>query len=80
MANYTQGYERNLPSPKFAGDTRYNPTITNYYGSDDALVRVEEEYGGVTYAQTISGSAYAQQWPAYSYSVTYMAWEDTTVS
>lgn len=83
-----QGYERNTPSPKFystvVGHEGYNPTITNYYitvsGGDDKLVRVEEVFRGKMFARTISGSNYAQQWPNYSYSVTYDAWEETTVS
>jgi hypothetical protein len=85
MPAVTETYERNLQSPKFyssavVGRYRYNPTIIEYYGSDDALVRIEEIFDGVMMAQTISGSGYAEQWPSYTYSITYQAWEETTYS
>jgi len=84
MTGYTQGYDRNTPSPKFyntvIGHEGYNPSITNYYDSSNNLVRVEELFRGYLYGQTISGSEYAQQWPDYTYTVTYDAWEKTVVS
>jgi len=77
-------YNRNLQSPKFystaVGHTGYNPTITTYHDSGDNLVRIEEVWRGKRYSQTISGTAYVQQWPSYTYSITYNAWEETTVS
>ncbi len=80
-----QTYDRNLRSPKYyestaVGAAGYNPEITMYYTSADELVRVEEVWRGKQYSQTISGSNYSEQWPSYSYSVTYNAWEETTVS
>jgi len=84
MTNYTQGYDRNTPSPKFyntiVGHEGYNPTITRYYDSSDNVVRVEEVFRGTMFAQTISGTNYAQQWPTYTYAVTYYSWEETTIS
>jgi len=84
MPNYTQGYDRNTPSPKFystvVGHEGYNPVITNYYDVVDNLVRTEEVFRGKMFAQTISGTTYSGQWPSYSYSITYNAWEETTVS
>jgi hypothetical protein len=77
-------YDRNTKEPKFystaVGSGGYNPTITVYYGSDDNIVRVKEVWRGEAWAQTISGSTYAQQWPNYSYTETFNAWEETTVS
>jgi len=82
-------YERNTPESKFyssviIGSKGYNPTITNYFatvsGGGDVLVRVEEVFNGVLFSQTISGSDYPKQWPAYDYSITYDAWESTTYS
>ena len=83
-------YERNLRSSKFYSSTAivgrkgYSPVVTEYYntvsGADDHLVRVEEVFEGTMYAQTISGSNYAQQWPNYDYNVVYGAWATTTVS
>jgi len=72
-------YDRNLRSPKFystasSGKEAYNPTITIYYGSDDSVVRIVEEWRGEIWAQTISGSAYVQQWPNYTYTETYNPW------
>jgi len=75
-------YDRNIPDAKFyqssahIGAKGYNPTRIEYYGSDDKIVRIEEIFDGKKYAQTISGSGYAQQWPNYSYSITYYPWEE----
>jgi len=84
MSNYTQGYERNTPSPKFystvVGHEGYNPVITKYYDSADNLIRIEEIWRGILYSQTISGTTYSGQWPNYNYSITYGAWEETTYS
>ena len=84
MPNYTQGYDRNTRSPKFystaVGHEGYNPVITVYYGSDDNIVRVREVWRDEAWVQTISGSNYVQQWPNYTYSETFNAWEETTVS
>jgi len=71
---------RNLRKSKFytsvmVGGEGYNPTITIYYGSDDNEVRIEEVWRGETWAQTISGTGYAQQWPNYSYTETFNSWE-----
>lgn len=77
-------YNRNTPSPKYystaVGADGYNPAVTIYYGSDDNVVHIKEVWRGKQYDQTVSGTNYAQQWPTYSYSVTYNAWEETTVS
>jgi len=77
-------YNRNTQEPKFystaAGREGYNPVTTIYYGSDDNIVRIVEVWREETWAQTISGSTYAQQWPSYSYSETYNSWELVTVS
>jgi len=78
-------YVGNLPSPKYystaiTGKEGYNPIITVYYGSDNNIVRVKEVWRGKAWAQTISGSNYVQQWPNYTYSETFSAWEETTVS
>lgn len=78
-------YERNLRSPKFYSDAEvgrmgYNPTIVEYYTLSGSLIRVEEIFDGVMYGQTISGSNYDAQWPSYTYSRTYNAWEETTYS
>lgn len=83
MNNYTQGYDRNTPSPKFydstvVGHEGYNPEITMYYNSSNELLLVEEVWRGTKFSQTISGSAYANH--TISYSLTYGAWEETTVS
>ena len=80
-----QTYERNLHKAKYydntiIGSKGYNPIITEYYTSADELIRVEEVWAGNRYSQTISGSNYASDWPTYNYSVTYNAWEVTTVS
>ena len=84
MALVPKTYDRNLRSPKYystaVGNEGYNPDIIIYYGSDDNVVRVEEVWRGKMYAQTASGTNYAQQWPNYTYSVTFNAWEETTVS
>lgn len=80
----TKTYERNTKEPKFystaVGSGGYNPTITVYYGSDDNIVRVVEVWRGEVWAQAISGSNYAQQWPSYSYTETFNSWEEVTVS
>jgi hypothetical protein len=79
-------YDINSRSSKFYSSTAvvgkdgYNPDITIYYDSSDNIVRVEEVFKGTMYAQTVSGSNYAQQWPTYSYLVVYNAWVTTTVS
>lgn len=77
-------YDRNTKEPKFystaVGSVGYNPTITVYYGSDDNIVRVVEVWRGESWAQTISGSTYVQQWPNYSYTETFNSWEEVTVS
>lgn len=77
-------YDRNTKDPKFystaVGSEGYNPEITRYYNSADELVRVEEVWRGSKYSQTISGTTYSGQWPSYSYSITYSAWVETTVS
>ncbi len=80
MTGYTQGYNRNTRSPKFydthTGHEEYNPETTYYYttisGSDtDGLVRIDEYWRGVWWSQIIVGSNYDQQWPDYTYSITY---------
>jgi len=73
-------YDRNIPSYKQVTLTNYNPDTTIYYGSDDNIVHVTDVYRGMQYDQTVSGTNYAEQWPSYTYSVTYNAWEETTVS
>ena len=77
-------YDRNTKSPKFyntaVGGEGYNPITTMYYGSDDNIVRVREVWREEAWAQTISGSTYVQQWPAYTYAETFNAWEQVTVS
>jgi hypothetical protein len=82
MPGYTQVYDH-----KSVGDYEANTGIDGlnaitieYYGSDDKKVRVETTNGSTKYTQTISGSDYAQQWPSYTYSITYAGWEVTTVS
>jgi len=81
----TQTYERNLQSPKFyssaiVGRFGYNPIRTEYYSSADELLHIEETFDGKMYSQTISGSTFAEQWPSYTYSITYDGWEETTYS
>lgn len=75
-------YEQNIRSPKFYstadGAGGYNPEITMYYNNADELLKVEEVWRGVKYTQTISGSDYANH--TIDHSVTYSAWEETTVS
>ena len=87
MTGYTQGYERkSVADHSLARDRdEYNPSVVKYYtttsgAADDGLVHVEETWRGKLYAQTISGTNYDQQWPSYTYSVTYDAWEETTIS
>ncbi len=80
-----KNYNRNLGSPKFystagSGKQGYNPVITVYYGSDDNIVRIKEVWREEAWAQTISGSNYAQQWPDYTYTETFNSWEEVTVS
>jgi hypothetical protein len=79
-----KNYDRNLKSPKYystaVGKDGYNPTVTIYYGSDDNVVHVTEVWRRKQYDQTVSGSCYAEYWPNYTCSVTYFAWEETTVS
>lgn len=82
--------ERNLKSPKFyssavSGRTRYNPEITEYYDSSANLVRIEEKMQTgrdklLMWAQTISGSNFAQHWPNYTHTVVYDRWSEQTVS
>jgi len=77
-------YDRNIPGSKFyssavVGRKGFNPMKIEYYGSDNKLVRVEEIFDGRKYGQTISGSNYAQQWPNYSYSITYYPWDETII-
>ena len=75
-------YDRNTKDPKFystaVGSEGYNPDITMYYNSADELLRIEEIWRGVIHSQTISGSDYTNH--TVSYSITYNAWEETTVS
>lgn len=79
-------YNRNTKSPKFystataVGHIGYNPVITTYYDSSDNTVRIEEVWRSKQYAQTISGSAFAQNWPDYTYTIITNAWVETTVS
>lgn len=76
-------YDRNTKEPKFypystaEGSQSYNPEITMFYNSSDELLKTEEVWRGRKFTQTISGSAYASQ--TISYSVTYSAWEETSV-
>lgn len=70
-------YNRNIPYSKFfntsrVGSEKYNPTITISYNATDDAVRIEEEFGGETWVQTISGSASSG---TVSYTVTYAPWE-----
>ena len=78
----TKTYDRNTQEPKFystaVGSEGYNPTITMYYNSSNELLKISEVWRGETYVQTISGSSYANH--TIDYSVTYGAWEKTTVS
>jgi hypothetical protein len=79
-------YDRNLQAGKYYSTARvgkegYNPeTTTIYYGSDDNVVHVTEVWRGTQYDQTVSGSCYTEYWPSFTCSVTYFAWEETTVS
>lgn len=78
MPNYTQGYEKKSPSPKFyntiAGYEGYNPETIVYYGSDNNVVRIEDTWRGDIWARTISGSNYAQNWPDYTRYEVISAW------
>ena len=82
MTGYTQSYERKSTSFRSLARTsaEFNPTKVEYYTSSDELVRVEETWRGQLYAQTISGSGYAQHWPNYSYTVTYDPWTEAATS
>ena len=77
-------YNRNTKDPKFyvystaMGSEGYNPEITRHYNSADELLKIEEVWRGSKYTQTISGSDYTNH--IISYSVTYSAWVETTVS
>lgn len=78
-------YEMNLQSAKFyssaiIGSKGYNPKRIEYYDDDARLVRIEEIFGNSVYSQTISGSTYSGVWPAYSYSITYNPWSESTYS
>jgi len=79
MPGYTESFDRNT-GLSVLGGSRYNPSRTEYYGSDGKILRVEESFGGVTYGQTISGTGYAQYWPTYSGTIVYSSWEEVTVS
>jgi len=69
----TKTYDRNLRSPKFystaiSGREGNNPEITLYYDINSNLVRIEERSRQDRntihmWAQTISGSAFTQNWP-----------------
>jgi len=86
----TKTYDRNLRSPKFystaiSGREGNNPEITLYYDSAGNLVRIEEcmrqDRDTIhMWAQTVSGSAFAQQWPNYTATIVYSPWEETTYS
>jgi hypothetical protein len=82
MALVPKTYDRNLPSPKFAstaaGKEEYNPEIVLSYNDHDELLKVEETWHGRKLTQTISGSNYDNY--VINHSVTYSAWEETTVS
>jgi hypothetical protein len=69
-------YSKNIKSTANPGDKGYNPIITEYYDSADNLVRVEHGFSdGTVWAQTISGSFFAENWPTYSGTIVYGAWE-----
>jgi hypothetical protein len=78
----TETYNRNTKEPKFystaVGSEGYNPEIIMYYNSSSELLKIEEIWRGVKYTQTISGSNYADH--VIDNSLTYSAWEKTTVS
>ena len=38
------------------GDEGYNPKRTYYYNSDDQLIKVQDEWRGEAWSQTISGT------------------------
>lgn len=75
-------YDRNTKDPKFystaVGSEGYNPEITMYYNNNNELLKIEEIWRGVKHSQTVSGSNYANH--TISFSLTYGAWEETTVS
>lgn len=90
--NWPQGLSRTpvdyrKEEPAKFGDPNYNPEITTYYAnaSGTDVVRIEERIRTSDntvsmWAQTISGSAYSQQWPNYDHSVVENEWADTTYS
>lgn len=75
-------YDRNTKDPKFystaVGSEGYNPEVIMYYNSNNELLKIAEIWRGVMHTQTISGSNYANH--TVSFSLTYSAWEKTTVS
>ncbi len=75
-------YDRNTKDPKFystaVGSEGYNPEVVMYYNNNSELLKIEEIWRGVKHSQTISGSNYANH--TISYSLTYSAWEEATVS
>jgi hypothetical protein len=79
MPGYTESYNRNT-GLSVLGGSRYNPETKVYYGSDGAVVRVEESWGGESWVRTISGSNYAQQWPDYTTYEVISAWSNPTIS
>lgn len=79
MPGYTESFDRNT-GLSVLGGSRYNPEVKIYYGSDDAVVRIEESWGGEFWVRTISGSNYAENWPSYTYYEVITPWEKTTIS
>ena len=73
-------YDKRIKSTATSGDKGHNPVVTEYYDGSDNMVHVEERYGDTVWGQTISGSNFAQDWPAYTYTVVHNAWVMTTVS
>ena len=74
---FVETYDRNIPLSKYytsqrTGQEGYNPKKTYYYNSSDELLKVREEWRGVIYEQTISGSSYANH--TVNYTVTYNEW------
>lgn len=74
---YTKTYERNtnrILNPKAYADKGFNPTVVEYYNSDDNVIKVEYTVGSETWFQTISGTgSYGDQ--TTSYTVTYSPWQ-----
>ena len=69
------------------GGKGFNPQIKYYYGTNDEteLIRVEQRFQLGTdeiglWSQTISGSAYTKQWPAYDHYIIYEPWEEATTT